>query len=299
MVATRAVHFAATAIVVGDVVFRSVIAAPPPRAEAGVVASRVIPTLRVAWFSLGIAVISAGLWLMLQASSMSGMPFDQASSSDVLSTVINETQFGQVIAVRLGLAICLTVCLAFDTRVIARWPEFAAALAFAGSLAWSGHAGATIGETGYVHVAADALHLIAAAAWIGGLASLILFLRACCRSKAVSLASHVVGRFSIIGLMCVGTLLFTGVINTVILVGSVHALIVTDYGRLLVLKLALFSLMLMFALINRLVLTPRLSSFRNGAVGWLTCNSTAELVLGLIILAVVGILGTMHPAIHS
>jgi putative copper resistance protein D len=297
LVATRAVHFAATAIVAGDAVFRTVIAAPVVPREAAASALRLTRSLRLAWFGLGVAVVSGGIWLMLQAASMSGLPLDEALSADILSTVINETQFGQVSTVRAGLAICLVVCLVCDRLAIARWAGFAAALALAASLAWTGHAGSTAGQTGNLHLAADALHLIAAAAWIGGLAPLILFLRAARRGKAISL-SDVVGRFSIMGLVCVAALMLTGIINTAILVGSVHALVVTGYGRLLLLKLVLFTLMLMLALINRLVLTPRLGRSGNGALRWLARNSTIELALGLAILAVVGMLGTMHPAIH-
>jgi putative copper resistance protein D len=298
LVATRALHFAATAIAVGDVIFRTAIAGPVLPPEATAAASVETPTLRVSWFGLGVAVISGGIWLLLQAASMSGMPLNEALTADVLSTVINDTQFGMVTMVRAGLAICLAACLFYGRGAIAQWLGLAAALAFAASLAWSGHAGSTIGETGYLHLAADALHLMAAAAWIGGLASLILFLGAAYRSKAASLARDVVERFSTMGMVSVAALLLTGFINAAILVGSVHALVVTEYGRLLLLKLVLFALMLILALINRLVLTPRLVPPGNGALRWLTRSSAIELTLGLAILAVVGMLGTMHPAIH-
>ncbi|TYL80284.1 copper homeostasis membrane protein CopD [Bradyrhizobium cytisi] len=298
MVATRAVHFAATAITVGDVIFRVVIAVPALRTEATAAASFGTPTLRVSCLGLGVAVISGAIWLLLQAASMSGMPLHDALSADVLSTVIHETQFGQLTTVRAGFAICLATCLVYDRVAIAQWLGFAAALGFAASLAWSGHAGSTLGEAGYVHLTADALHLMAAAAWIGGLASLILFLDAAYRSKAISPVRDVVGRFSIMGMVSVVALLLTGLINSFILVGSVHALIVTEYGRLLLLKLGLFALMLIIALINRLVLVPRLAPSGNGALRRLACNSAIELALGLAVLTIVGILGTMHPAIH-
>ncbi|MET4384857.1 putative copper resistance protein D [Bradyrhizobium sp. F1.4.3] len=297
LVATRAVHFAATAITVGDVVFRTAIAAPALRPEATVPTPFATPTLRVSWIGLAVAVISGGIWLLLQAVSMSGMPLE-ALTADVLSTVINETQFGQVTTVRAGLAIWLAACLVYDRVPIVQWLGFAAGLAFVASLAWCGHAGSTVGEAGDLHLAADALHLMVAAAWIGGLASLILFLAAACRSKAVSLARDVVGRFSIMGMVSVVTLVATGLINTVILVGSVHALFVTGYGQLLLLKLVLFALMLILALINRFSVTPRLAPSGNDALRRLTRNSTIELALGLAILTVVGGLGTMHPAIH-
>ncbi|WGD56324.1 copper homeostasis membrane protein CopD [Bradyrhizobium sp. CB1650] len=298
LLATRAVHFAATAITVGDVMFRTVIAASAFRPDAAAPGAFEAPTLRVSWLGLGVALISGAIWLLLQAASMSGMPLDQAMSADVLPTVINETQFGQVTTLRAGLAVCLAACLTYHRVTIARWLGFAAAIAFAASLAWTGHAASTAGEAGYLHLAADALHLTATAAWIGGLASLILFLGATYQGKAVPLIRDVVGRFSIMGMVSVLTLLVTGFINAAILVGSMHALIVTEYGRLLLLKLVLVALMLILALINRLVLTPRLTPFGNGALRRLTRNSTIELALGLAILAIVGVLGTMHPAIH-
>lgn len=277
--------------------FRTVIVAPVARSERAAAVSFEAPTLWVSWLGLGFAVISGAIWLLLQAASMSGMPLDEAMSADVLSTVINETQFGLVTTLRAGLAICLAACLTYDRMAIARWGGFAAALAFAASLAWSGHAGSTTGEAGYLHLAADALHLAASAAWIGGLAPFILFLAAACRKKAIALARDVVSRFSIMGMVSVATLLLTGFINAAILVGSVHALVVTEYGRLLLLKLVLFAIMLVLALVNRLVLTPRLVQDGH-ALRWLTGSSTIELALGLAILTIVGMLGTMHPAIH-
>jgi copper resistance protein D len=58
-----------------------------------------------------------------------------------------------------------------------------------------------------------------------------------------------------------------------------------------------------FAAINRFWLTPRLAVSsgdepRLEALGQLTRNSVIEIVLGLIIFAIVGALGTLHPAIH-
>ena len=83
-----------------------------------------------------------------------------------------------------------------------------------------------------------------------------------------------------------------------------HALITTEYGRLLALKLALFAGMVAFAAINRFWLTPRLllskeSATQSNPVGQITRNSLIEIVLGLAIYGIVGVLGTLHPAIHS
>ena len=69
------------------------------------------------------------------------------------------------------------------------------------------------------------------------------------------------------------------------------------------LKIVAFAVMLAFAALNRLWLTPRLSSSgtespRLDALRQLTRNSAIEIALGLIIFAIVGLLGTLHPAIH-
>jgi copper resistance protein D len=78
---------------------------------------------------------------------------------------------------------------------------------------------------------------------------------------------------------------------------------VTMYGRLLVLKIALFAAMLMVAAANRFWLMPRLgnvtvSERELDAVRKLTRNCVVEVVLGLMIFAIVGALGTIHPTIH-
>jgi putative copper resistance protein D len=57
------------------------------------------------------------------------------------------------------------------------------------------------------------------------------------------------------------------------------------------------------AAVNRMRLTPRLfepagSGMQISAVRQLTRNVAIEIALGLGIFAVVGVLGTLHPAIH-
>lgn len=298
LVATRAVHFAATAMTAGNILFQAAVVEPASREQAGVVLVARIRALRISWGSLAIAVISGTIWLMLQAASMSGMPLDEALSPDVLSTVITQTQFGQVMIVRVGLAILVAACLASDHVTIPQRLGLAASLAFTASLAWTGHSAATIGAMGYLHLVADALHLIAAAAWVGGLVPLILLLAAANGDNAKPFVRDAVERFSTLGIISVTALMLSGLINAVILVGSVTALFATSYGQLLLLKLALFAVMLAFATINRLLLTPRLAQPSAGGLRGLTRNSSIELALGLAIFAIVGLLGTLHPAIH-
>ena len=49
--------------------------------------------------------LSGVVWFLLQAVSMSGLPLGEAMTSGVLSTVLNQTQFGLVSEIRIVLAI--------------------------------------------------------------------------------------------------------------------------------------------------------------------------------------------------
>ncbi len=304
LVIVRAVHFAATAITAGAFVFRAAVAEPALRSAPA--AARIIRSQNrwVASVGLAIAVASGAIWLLLQAAAMSGLSFGQAMTADVLLKVVTETQFGLVSEIRFVLAIVLAGCLANDRLPPARRLGLASALGLIAAIAWTGHAGSGIGKLGVLHPAADALHLVASAAWIGGLVSLVLFLAAARRHDGYawpSVTREVTERFSTLGIVSVGTILATGLINVSILLGSVNALRTTEYGRLLTLKLALFAAMLLTAGVNRFWLTPRLalgSGRDRQALRRLTRNSMVEIALGLAIFAIVGALGTMHPAIH-
>jgi putative copper resistance protein D len=312
LIAIRAIHFAATAILAGTLVFRTTVVAPALEPDRVVCSDQMahgllrVQTLGVGWIALAITLASGAIWLLLQAVSMSGLPFGEAMSPIVLGTVLSETQFGLVSEIRSVLAIVLLVCLAGDRFPPASWLAVAAALALTASIAWTGHAGSTPGELGNLHLAADALHLVAAAVWIGGLVPLALLLATVQRHRAVawtSLAQVATQRFSKLGIASVATLLVSGIVNASILVGSLHALLGSQYGRLLMLKLLVFVVMLAFAAMNRLWLTPRLlispaNERRLETLRQLTRNSTIEIVLGLLIFAIVGMLGTMHPATH-
>lgn len=298
LIAMRAIHFAATTITAGTLVFRTVIAAPVLHTEGEVAAVFRAQTQRLLWASLLVTAISGAIWLLMQTASMTGRPFGDAG---LLPTILDDTQVGQVAEVRFAMVIALALYLARARFAGGDWLALAAGLGLVASLAWTGHAGATAGQAGDLHVAADALHLCAAAVWIGGLLSLLLFFIVARRTRSpdwFSLVRKATEQFSIMGIVSVAVLSVTGVVNTCLLVGSLHALTVTEYGRLLLLKLAVFVGMVALAVTNRLWLTPRLHVSDLAALRSLARNSVIELVLALAVLAIVGLLGILHPAIH-
>ena len=67
--------------------------------------------------------------------------------------------------------------------------------------------------------------------------------------------------------MAVACLLLAGVMLAALQVRTPAALIATDYGRLLLLKLALVALLLGLGALNRLVLTPALERRAEAASG--------------------------------
>jgi putative copper resistance protein D len=179
------------------------------------------------------------------------------------------------------------------------------AAAYAGSLAWTGHAIGGQGIEGLLHPAADALHLIAAAAWIGGLVPLALLLTmAGADSATLAAARTATLRFSSLGIASVATLLVSGLINSWYLVGSISAVTTTNYGRLLLLKLMLFLVMVGVAAANWSRLTPKLvqdaaATAAQQARRGLRRNAAIEALLGSAIIVIVAVLGTLPPASHA
>jgi putative copper resistance protein D len=310
----RAVHFGATMLVAGAVFFLVFVAASAWRGGGGDGAVAIKVRTRVsliAWISVALAVISGAAWLVLTAAAMSGQPAAQVIGGGVLWTVLSQTVFGRDWLVRLLLACALAATLPpllSPRGHKSPWLEPAAvvlAAAFAGTLAWSGHAAGGLGSEAILHPAADMLHLIAAAAWVGALPPLIvLFAAADADDASLAMARTATVRFSILGIASVGTLLATGIVNTFYLVGSVPALYGTDYGRLLFIKIALFAAMVAIAAVNRFRLTPQLLqrasiAASRGALRQLRRNAAIEALAGAIVIAIVAALGTMAPAIHA
>jgi putative copper resistance protein D len=171
------------------------------------------------------------------------------------------------------------------------------------SLAWVGHATMDRGTLRLAHQVNQMVHLLGAGLWLGGLVPLAWFLRRLMRSPDeawMEVARGLLPRFSQMGYAAVAVIALSGIVNSLLLVGSFTALASTSYGRLLSLKIVLFVVMVGLALFNRLRLLP---NFRRRAdlaasVAALSRSVLAEQALGLGILAVVAILGTLPPAVH-
>jgi putative copper resistance protein D len=305
LILVRAVHLLATLLLTGAVVFRVLVAEPALGGTGESLLARLCFVLRrLIAVNLGIAVASGAAWLALLVASL-GEP-SIAEFGERAWIFLTETQFGITSQLRLALALLLAGALLLrrDCRETAalRTIVLSASVAFAGTLAWSGHGGATPGEAGIMHAAADALHLIAAAAWLGGLVPLALLLRWAMQAGRLDPATltGVLDRFSNLGMLAVATLLASGAVNTIFSLESLDALVASAYGRVLLLKIALFAAMAALATINRLRWMPDLAAATSdGAarpIARIHVNALGEIALGIAIVLLVAWLGTMAPA---
>ena len=255
-----------------------------------------------------LAVIFAFGALLAVASRMSGSTVGTLGRDTLLSVVLG-TRFGKVwraeIALSLLLAAVLPLALASTRRRACYVGTLLASGALLVGLASVGHATMDSGVSGVLHLANHALHVMAAAAWLGGLLPLALVLTATHRNRSdpwSSTTRQCLANFSQMGVAAVAVLMLTGLGNAAFLIPDAGFLLTTDYGRVLLLKLGLFVLMLVFAARNRFALMPRLAS--PGAVPMGIAEPTlsvlrqsvlCEQVLGVLVLVAANILGALPP----
>lgn len=289
IVASRAVHFAALAPLFGAPLFRLAISPPGPApAWPG--------GRRIELAAAGVALLSALGWFAGVAAGMAGS-WPDAFAPDMLQAVAFDTRFGRLWVVRLAAMIVILAIQALARPA----PAKDAALVFVAgavtaSLVGTGHGMAGEGALGATHAVADAMHLLCAMGWIGGLFCLAQLVRRVARGEAGADMLHVaLARFSRVGYWAVALLLVSGCINGVILVPSVAKLVGTAYGRVLLVKIALALAMVAIALLNRFALTPRMFAAGAAGVHALSRSVLVEQGVGLLVLVSVALLGTIHP----
>ena len=248
-----------------------------------------------------LALVSGLGWFAFTSAGMSGA-LSGAWDPQVLMTVLQATDFGPLWLGRLTLA-ALVLLMVLLSRSSERPDWVAPVLAglLLASLAGTGHARASEGWSAAVHVLADAAHLLAAGVWLGGLWPLAAALAWAHRGDVQHMrgSGELLIRFSGIGYLAVAVLVASGVLNSWYLVGSIEALTSGAYGRLLLFKVALFVVMAALAAANRFWITPRLHRPGDAPVEpWLRRirrHVAAELALGLTVVGVVSLLGTLDP----
>lgn len=198
-----------------------------------------------------LALLSGLAWVAASVADIAGDPaalFDR----DTLNAFFLETSFGRAWLVRLALlAVVAALALAAPRRY-----GLVASLGALNlvSLAFIGHSAQAEGVAGVVAKATHAIHLIAAAAWLGGLLPLALRLAWAPAERALDALL----RFSEMGMAAVALILMTGVVKASGALGPLDAMLASDYGRTFLVKIGLVALMILVAATNRFVLMPKL-----------------------------------------
>ena len=244
------------------------------------------------------------------ATTVAGLGGSMASLSDLTlwSAVIEETDFGRVWSARLvmGLAlVAISIAVSAHPATVVGHLGILVAGGLVATVALTGHAQVEGGANGWLHRIADAIHLLAAAVWLGVLLPLLFLLRGQGPLRPPDDLGTTVTRlvaFHSIGLAAVIALVLTGIVNSWFLVGNLEQLFATTYGRMLLAKIGLFIIMVGLAAENRLRLVPALArNLVQGAdpratLARLRLHIRGELALGMLILLVVAVLGAIAPA---
>lgn len=255
------------------------------------------------------AVLGIGLSLasmVVMAKAMTGASEYAELTTHVFGMIMTGTSVGLAWTARVVVLLAALVCLAtLGNRPALRFgmASLLGAVALA-TVAWAGHGAMDDGARGGLHLVSDIAHLVAAGAWVG---ALVAFVVLSTEAKAYSPGTaELLGRtsngFARMGTVIVATLVVTGVVNYVLIVGpTIDGLVTTAYGRLLLAKLALFGLMLALAAANRYRLSPRLEqALKEGdyieAVLSLRRSLITEATLAVVILVLVAWLGVLSPA---
>jgi copper transport protein len=281
---------------------------------------------RILLGAIALGLVATALAIVLEAATVGGVSFWAALDPDVVEPVL-ETRVVQAWGARLVLWLLLGLLLipalrpgrapvlrpaSLGAQGLATGPLpsrphrallLAAALALAVTAPLGGHAATHSPEALLVFV--DATHVLCMSVWLGGLAMLLVAMplvsRALASEESTPLLATVVGRFSRVATVAVALLVATGIVQSIVLVGSVGALFETAYGRLVLAKIAALLMLVALGAQNQRRSLPRLRRLARGgeppgrAALVLRRAVAAEVAFVLVVLAVTSVLVATEP----
>ena len=237
-------------------------------------------------WAAGIAPVCAFVCLCFAAGEMTGDPASVTSPHTVW-LVVTTTFHGHVFVARFALLIGLALLCLRDGLYLAKAVVSGIALAL---VSLTSHAAAS-GDAYALHATVDALHLITAGFWVGGLVVLA-------HDTLVAPRDMLIGRlraFSRWGAPSVAMLLAAGTANSVFILGAPGMEWASGYVISLAAKIVLAAVMVALALTNRLGVLPGLERGDQEAAETIPLTVIAELSCAVAILVIVGFLGVISP----
>lgn len=264
------------------------------------------------WFDgvlLGLAIfaplVSSAL-MVLSIAAMMGQPVWLTDWATV-ELMVTTTSIGWAFAARIALLSAALIALLLRHRSRLALIVAAVCYGFAiATLAWSGHAAALEGSAGLFHRINDALHLLAAGLWLGAIGWFVhLTIRAhryidAAQSQSLLIAMH---RFAPLGITLVSVVVVTGLINAQMIFGLPNSgtVLMTGYGQLLAIKVALVTLMLLCGGRNALIGRRRAAASASldldptTSLAALRASLTIEITLAISVIGLVAMAGMMSP----
>ncbi|MFI9549265.1 copper resistance protein CopC [Streptomyces sp. NPDC052016] len=247
----RYLAYGAAAVLIGTALFVAVCRPPEVR-----------PLRRPLVAAWSVFTGSTVLLLLLRAPYETGAGPAQALDPSGLTRTLSGRP-GIALAVRLALLAATAVLFLRQRRRERLSPATLAAasvLAVGLALTWAAAEHASAGIQVPAAMTSSVLHLLAMAAWLGGLTALLTLLR------RGALPAAVAARFSRLAAASVAVLAVTGVYQSWRGLGSLDALTDSSYGRLLLAKLAAVALLLTAGTLSRRW-TGRLARAETAATG--------------------------------
>ena len=149
----------------------------------------------------------------------------------------------------------------------------------------AGHAAA--GDLAGLQVLAQWVHILAVGSWVGGLAALLMSVRgSVAEEKTIA-----VRRFSRWAGFALAAIAATGLLRAIQEVGTLDALVTSDFGRLVIAKSALFGALALLGATNHFISVPAAAR----SLALLRRIGRVELAVGAVVLLVTGLLVNLAP----
>lgn len=232
-------------------------------------------------------LVASALLVPVAVEVATGLGILQSLRPDVIIDSIGQPGVAAIVRI-----VALVLLLVVARRGPSRWLLLPAGLALA-SFLLDGHTRTQ--DPAWLLLVGDAVHLAAAATWLGGLVVLAGVLRRDRGNDDATAAATDVGRFSRVAAWSSGAVVAAGSAMTWALVRQPRALFSTDYGIALAIKVVIVLVVIVAAVWNNRVLVPSITQ-RGRGMPMLTRTVRFEAVGLLLVVAVTGALVNIRPA---
>jgi copper transport protein len=290
-VIARWINFIGLMLMVGVVAFRFAVLGRLEKTLSSDVVSSIDNAIRTLGLTAAMLALAGNLGrFYLQTGALHGSA--RMWEPGLLRAMLLETGWGKAWLAQT----VSTMAFAVTTRIRTENPQeswiVAAVFAMAAGAtpAFAGHA-AAVEQMAAVPIFNDAVHLIAAAAWLGSLAVLLFAgVPAIVRTSSSPFAdaATLVRTFSPLALFAAAVAIFTGTVSAFVHIKAISELWTTPYGRTLSIKLAVVMLTATTGAYNWKVVSPQLGS--EGATLHIRRSSLAEIIIAATIVAVTAVL---------